>query len=352
MTGEWTSRGGNAAALGAATPFLLVAALAFAAYLAAAYVVVACWRIMPQGLDRIVSIKSALDQRSEKKETRDVYVLGSSVVLEGVDCTVIDRFLPDGRQSYNLAWTGATPREFLLMLPSLARVHPSMVVIGADVGSVVTPLPNPIPDARLSVAGWWDFIPPSEHGYFRSLFSDHEWETLLASRAEQLLAFRSLPPGAFDAYLREVTRADLRYEGYTTNYKAPWIRRKTVSAEAMERGIERLRNVLAVRRGEDLPEMMEVFGATIEYLRKSGSDVLVVLTPIHPELTSSLEGALLSRATAALEGTARDKGAVFVNHSALLIAEHFSDPGHPCETGRQAWSKALAQVIVENSRHP
>ncbi|MBN2446896.1 MAG: hypothetical protein JXO22_09230 [Phycisphaerae bacterium] len=343
------ARSENLRAVASLVDVALIVALAFGAYLLVSYLVVAKWHVIPQGLKRIVAIKSFLDDQASSGHHGDVCILGSSVVLEGIDASVIDGMLTDERQSYNLSWTGATPREFLLILPAVAEARPSLVVISADFGSVTTPLPNPIPDDRLTIAGWWHFLPDADHSFFEPLFSEHEWGVLNASRIQDLLTFRSLPPGALDAFLREVSRADLRYEGYTTNYKAPWIRRKTVSQAAMDRGIARQLAAFAGRSGGDLPEMMAIFKQMVRYLQKADCQVLIVLAPVHPEFTALLDNDLRARATEALSEAAEETGAVFVDHSGLLAADEFSDPGHPFEPGRATWSAALGQAILDAS---
>ncbi len=127
-------------------------AIAFVIYFGAIYLIVVSNRMMPPLQKRVVSMKCFLDSLENAGSSGDVFILGSSVLLEGIDCNIVDEALSSGKSSYNLAFTGAGPRQWLLMLPSVKAVQPSVVALCADMGHIWEL--NHIPSARLAIAGF------------------------------------------------------------------------------------------------------------------------------------------------------------------------------------------------------
>ena len=337
----------NLAALRGAWEIALAVIVALGVYLLAVREVVGVWRVMPPALDRLVSIKQFLGHQAETDSAGAVYLLGSSVLMEGIDCGPIDELLPDGRQAYNLSWSGAGPRQWLLMVPSLVAAKPALVVFCTDLLTATEPPPILIPDARLDIANWWEFIPPADMQRLRPLFTDHEAALLTAPAVRVLLDFRVLPPGALDAYVREVSRPELRYEGFSTNFKAPWVRRHVVPPAAMEFLLLQKQQVFESCGTAGLSTTMPAFTAIVNYLRDAGSQVLVVVSPIHPAFAESLEGGLLSEMRRELSDMAAETGAGYVDHSRLLSADQYADPVHPFGPGRRVWSIALAEAMIQ-----
>lgn len=335
----------NIKAVASLLDFGILFAVALGAYVLLARQTLDHWRIMPPSSARVVQLKSFLDQRAGSHQEGDVYLLGSSVLLEGIDCVLMDPLLPGGHRSFNLAWTGAGPRQWLLVLPSVAATTPSAVVLCVDLMSITSS--SPIPENFLAIAGRWDFIPRDDLPDLRAVLSPSEYRLLTASKLKQLLALRSLPLGALDAYAREVSRRDLRYEGYTTNFKAPWVRTEVVSSASMKRGIANLAAQLRARSADDFEEPLQVLHAVVKFLRRADCPVIIVLTPINPSLHEALGSDLIERANRELSALADRNGATFLDHSAVLPAEEYSDPVHPFDAGRRHWSAVLGQAIAD-----
>ena len=101
----------------------LLAMLALGIYFATAYELVDRLRLMPLAHSRLLNSKELLLARGASGE-RDVFLLGSSVVVDGIDCQVIDKELPPGVRSFNIAWAGSGPGRWPLIEPALAQAHP------------------------------------------------------------------------------------------------------------------------------------------------------------------------------------------------------------------------------------
>ncbi len=323
----------------------LVVGAGFLAYLLLAFITVDRLEVMPLGMKRIIEVNRFLDRQSRGTDSKDVYFVGSSVSLEGVDCGEVDKFLPSGCVSYNLAWTGASSRQWIMVVPSLKTAKPGMVVLGLDLLELLDT--QPISDERLAVAGWWKFVPPEDLDRFKDVLNDNERKLLGGRGVRDLLIFRAFPPGALDGYFRETLRPSLRYEGYETNFKAPWVRRKAVSPPAMARGVNRRLHWVKERKPEDMKATLKVLKAILSYFGDLDCKVLLVLTPVHPDLIASMDKKLLADVDRTLTELARSNDAVFLNHSTLLRSDQFNDALHPSDSGRQTWSCLLGRIVRE-----
>ena len=321
----------------------VVVAMAFVTYFAMAYLIVARWHIMPITPQRIVAIKKFLDQRANPKSQREIYCLGSSVVIEGLDCDIVDAELTDGRHCYNFGWTGAGFRQWLLILPAITTAQPEAVVLCTDFFSLVGT--NPISETRMNIAAWWDFIPEQDLDSLSTVLSESELSVLHSSRAEQLIRFRALPLGALNVALREMARSDLRYEGYTTNFKNPWVRRKSVSPAILERHLEQCRKQITERTDEQCQEVARLLRAVVDRLLEKGCQPILVLTPINPELLRRLGDEQVNEIQGWLQTLSDQTGVTYLDHSTVLSVEEYSDAVHPFENGRRHWSAHLGQEL-------
>jgi hypothetical protein len=323
-------------------------AVAFALYALGIWVVVAEANVMPVGLRRILEVQRHLAEGSGP--SGGVAVLGSSVVVEGVDCTVLARQLARGTACENLAWTGGNLRQWLMIEPALRKSPPRVLALGLDLFSLLDF--GPLPPDRLAIAGWWRFVPEADLPAYRTVLNADELSVLEAERLSQLLRFRSFPLATLNEYVREVARSDLRYQGYATNFEAPWARLRPASAEAMQKHIEQ--NIARIRNGgvARLPETEQTLAFFIARVREANPDArfALVLTPVHPRLAAALGAAELAEVRNVLRARAARLGAVFLDHSMALPAEGFSDAVHPFAEGRNAWSRELGDALAMQLR--
>jgi hypothetical protein len=328
-------------ALGRVADVPLAVAFAFLLALLLLLAFVSTWRLMPLGLERVVAVQQHL--ASGAGPTGGVAVLGSSVVLEGVDCAAVAVHLPGGARCENLAWTGAEPKQWLLLAPALRASPPRVLVLALDAFALLNPVP--IPAERLSVAAWWDFVPAGERASLRGALSQQEIAALETSRIAQLLSFRSYPLDMLNERVREVARADLRYDGYPTNFTAPWIRLDAASPAAVERHIEQVTRVME-NGGARLHESVRALSLLVERTHAASPEtrVLFVLNPVHPRL-QPVAARSFAPVRTAVATLAERLDAAFSDATQLLPAEAFADAVHPAPAGRATWSAALGQTL-------
>lgn len=315
-------------------------AVGIALYLLAAEWAVGRERIMPTAMRRILAVHDFLERQSAVSQFGDVYVLGSSVSIEGIDCGILDTKLGP-RHAYHLGWTGGTVRQATVILPALTRARPALAIYASDVGSIDAG--GEIPLERLAIGAWWDFVDPELVTTYSEIWTPFELRRITRRDPFQLVDFRAFPLARFDESFREVSRSDLRYQGYESNFKAPWVQRQPISEAAWKRYFA----LLAKNRPSPDPEGMQRSLKALQFsarqLSAVGAKTMFVLSPLHPDLAADLERDQLPQVRAAVAAAAKACGAIFVDHSrALTDPAVFGDPIHPFAPGRQRWSELLA----------
>jgi hypothetical protein len=328
----------------------IIAAIAVALllYYIAYYVVIDKFQIMPVSWGRIVEIKKFLDSKISSESHKNIFIFGSSTTIEGLDCNRLDEFLPENFASYNLAWTGGSPHQLLLILPAVNAAKPYMAVLCVDYWSLFED--SRIPSELLNIVGWWQFIPQSELEYFSSNFNKEEFDELKESRFLHLWQMRSFLPETLEAYVREFSRPDLRYDGYRTNFKAPWVRTKVVSPTAMEKDIEKFRRLATSLKTDDMQRGIDALGSIVSYVSQNGIKVTIVLSPFNPKAAESIDKNTMNCAIEAVSELAKKHSAIFINQFALLSPDQFADGAHAFEPGRIIWTEALGQAISKECK--
>ena len=323
-------------------PLLVV--LGFGLYFLAIWVAVVKTEWMPEGLRRILEVERHL--ATGAGPTGGVAAFGSSVLVEGLDCAALASTLPPATPCENLAWTGADVRQWLLVAPALRESPPRVVVLGLDLFTLLSPAAVPV--ERLAIAGFWHFVPNAELPAYREIFEPDELRVLEGSRAMQLLRFRSFPLNAWNENVRELARSDLRYEGYATNFVAPWARRQAAAAPALRVHLEQVRSMIREGGTHRLPETTRQVEQLVERIRASRPDTrfLLVLTPVHPELVATLPPGALDEVRRSVSTLAARLGAVARDDTLTLGATGFSDAVHPFGDGRTQWSLALGRAAA------
>jgi hypothetical protein len=180
------------------------------------------------------------------------------------------------------------------------------------------------------------------------VLAQEEFEALDAPRLVQLLRLRALPLNAVNERVRELARSDLRYEGYVTNFTAPWVRRNPAAENAMQMHLEQMLGV--VKRGgtHRLADSERDLAFLVQRARAGtpGMRFLLVLTPVHPRLAEALGGDVLDAIRRTVSVLAKKLDAGFSDDTLALRAEGFSDAVHPYGAGRTAWSRRLGEATA------
>jgi hypothetical protein len=312
-------------------------------YLLSVWLVVGPGQVIPAEVRRPVEIGRFLVRQAQTGTHGKIYCLGSSVGVEGLDCRIIDEALGASEISYNCCWTGAESSQWLLLMPSVAACRPRAVVLCVDLFSLCGR--KPIPPALLNMCAWEGVPAPSEIHDISGFLTESELALITSSHLDQLFRFRTLPLGAFDSWARETARRDLRCEGYTTNFTAPWVRRLTVDTATLSHHLDQLAAGLAKEAPEGRADALRVLNFVANYFEERSSRAILVLTPLHPELARRLGSEHLEEYRRLLRELCQRDRAAFIDHSSLLSAEQFSDGIHANESGRRTWSLEFGRAL-------
>jgi hypothetical protein len=246
----------------------------------------------------------------------------------------------------NLAWTGADVRQWLLVAPALRESPPRVLLLGLDLFTLLKP--DTVAVERLAIAGFWRFVPDAELGVYAPILSADELRVLRGSRAMQLLRFRAFPLNTWNERVREVARSDLRYADYTRNFTAPWVRRQAAPAAALAVHLEQVRTMIREGGTDQLPATGQLIEFLVEQIRAHApaTRVLLVLTPVHPELVATLPPGALDEVRARVAALAERIHADARDDTLALDAGGFSDAVHPFGGGRTQWSLELGRAVA------
>jgi hypothetical protein len=311
-------------------------------FLVLAVVIIDRLRVMPPGLKRYANVKNFLD--AQRARPGGVYLLGSSVTLEGLDAERVERARGAGPTVYNLAWTEGGYRQWPLIHPRLLRTQPSRVVMVRDWPALTHPV-EILPE-RLRVTAMVSLVEPSDRADVESLLLPGEREVLGENFFTRTFLLHRFPIGTVDAHFREAARRDLRYAGHTTNFRAPWVQTHAVSPSALEANIRAFVEDMAKHDLREERAAFESLGAQLRWLRARGAPVVVFRSPSHPEFARRRGIAALERSRALLRETCAHEGVTLVDQSELLTAEEFADAVHPVAAGRDRWSDALGRELA------
>ncbi len=343
----------NAKSLWSLREIPLAVAVGLALYAVVIWGLVIGARVMPPHRARVVAIHEFLTMRSPDAAQADVALLGSSVAIEGVDADRVAEAFAAARADdafnprvLNFAWTGADAKQWLLVLPRLAELRPAAAVLCLDVAAAQ--LIRGLDADYAALALWSGYWPPDTRAQFRDaeLLTPGELARVERWRPLALFDFRVLPPGALDAMLRETARPELRYEGYTTNFAAPWVRTTNVSDVGMQRDIANWTRSVQAFTDEQRAHASRLLSGALDLLPPTTAR-FIVLTPTHPELRAALGDDTVTALRTRLAALARDHDAAFLDHFDLLPAESFSDAVHPNARGRETWSRRLGADLAQ-----
>ena len=270
-------------------------------------------------------------------------VLGSSIGLEGVDCDVVSR--QDGALGpcRNYSRGGATPRQWLLLLPDVVTAAPRRVVLSADVSALGGS--TPIPTEVLVAAAAWDVRSVHRDPCLRAELTPQELAQLGGGPIATIARYRLLPLMAMDTFARETVRSDLRFAGHLQNFTAPWVRRSDVSGQPLNRHVAMVADGIASYTSDGIERSLKLLRTQAMYLHNRGIVVVGVVSPVHPAVRDAVGDSRIRELTARMLTAFRAAGAEPVDDTRLLVASEFGDAVHPNAKGRAKWSEALGQSL-------
>jgi len=332
--------------IGPAAELALAASLALVIYLfAMGWIMTHCPLRSPY-IQRIIETNLICD-RLQKLSTPHVFVLGSSIVGEGIDATVIDNALDQRVLTFNLSNSGMSSREMLLLLPWILYARPAAVVIGIDVFSFSDKAITfeklqgyktigsfPWLQSKIGEAELQEVLLPEEEEVFRF----PAWRTLLQDRALVCFYVENKVYAGF--------RGLERMAGFAQQFKDPWILTHKLPPDKNTREVRTAADEVqkVVWRPEN--RTMRALQLLVQVLQREKIQPILVLLPKHPVLFQAAPPGYLDSLRENLRVQCSGVGEV-VNWTRLLTEDEFNDSLHPNAEGRRRLSLALGKVVLE-----
>jgi hypothetical protein len=284
--------------------------------------------------------------------------IGDSVTVEGIDATVAQQAAPPGWEVLNLALNGGDRLEQAIMIPKLAQARPELVIW------IVRPMLLGAPPANLHE----DRAAAYRLGGFRPAWPD-AWlstkqgitrESLAMLEGSEIRAkvhFRTGFIGVVGVWLKGVLRPGTFRDAEPDDWLVPAELASQAPLERLQLNIKslaeehdkRVRLRTTDEQGRETItsrlEPQELF-RLVDHLARSGTRVVLVRSPIHPEIRASK--AFEPEATQ-LEEMARDwcasNGGLYLDAATLLEASEFADGQHPAASGRAKLSAFIGSGL-------
>lgn len=278
----------------------------------------------------------------------DVFVIGASWVVEGVDAAIVEEGLCRRNVTgsvYNLGINNDFPLSRLAELDRIVAARPATVVIGLSYRVLTSR--TTIDEARLET--YYPGIPADERDRLRAGFAPAfdgaeersvtptAFEHHLEARkylfsAAQLVASTTLGQGADEA---------ARTRRYTANFRDPWIRGVNQSEDAKAAEAPTLEYEPVAPEETNL--QLRAVRYTIERLEENGIRVIVVGMPQHPALSERIPAEDRRTLASFLESI----DVPYYDLERAYPSEYFTDAaGHMNAAGRTAFSERVAGMVA------
>jgi hypothetical protein len=278
----------------------------------------------------------------ELPHDRDIYIIGSSLVNEGIDGYMIEDFLQKrniNRSVYVLGQNAETPLSKVPELDNLIASKPKMVVIQLSYADLANN--NDIYEDRFALIS--QRISCDQE--CRSLFNESQVKLIFQNPFEHLLYERKfLIPSL--AHLDEIiffkSKNLTRNQSFASNFKDPWI--SEINKTESEK-IEMLKKYRSYPYSvsEDLNPQKKAFLFTINKLRKNNISVIIINMPISPNWLDTINESTRKNFSDFINTT----GVPRYDYEKEYPSDYFTDLTHMNVAGRNNFSPKIAAIIAD-----
>jgi hypothetical protein len=305
---------------------------------AAALAMPAIFRATPTDISRIGVLLAALRDPAAAPQ---VVVFGNSMIMSGVDGRQLAAELPGQPLAWNLASSGQSLAEsflFYQQLPQRLRYVVQQVQVG------VVEQERPLEAQKYNTFYMNGFRPqPATRAALDASFGAPVTGLLDASDLSQRFQARWALRQLVDTRLRLLLRRDLSLESaevdlfHPQRYAKPLPPRRT---QALVEG-----DVARLRSGT--PQISTQKLRLLESMQREAAArqarFVALLPPVHPAIREALGPALREPLDAFARAFAGREGALVVDLSDALEAQHFIDNVHPTNAGAEIATRLLAR---------
>ncbi len=293
-------------------------------------------------VQRIIDLGAKLESPITPQPT--AAIIGNSVLIEGINASMVAEAAPPGWHARNFAINGCDLTEQQILLPKLISARPDaivMVIRPIDVGAVTD-----VNLSKLHAYSLSAFTSSFRDGYAAERLpglSDESREALLSTRFQSLLHFRRSP-----LTTAEAVGFSLLQSGTVSLNADDWNEPADLTGSISGARLERHFRVVAETRSQRIAGGQTAGAEHIERaardLHEAGITPVIVVAPIHPQMPGQSEEAL-AQLRALLADLSDRYGAITGDAHDMLGAEDFADAIHPNARGRQKLSAYIGSLL-------
>jgi hypothetical protein len=293
-------------------------------------------------VQRIIDLGAALESPLPQEPT--AAIIGNSVLIEGINASMVAEAAPPGWHARNFAINGCDLTEQQILLPRLIETGPEVIVMvirPIDVGAVT--------DVNLSklhaysLSGFTSSFPEGYAAERLPGLSDESRSALLSTRFDSLLHFRRAPLTTAESLASTIAR-----RGTATRMTDDWNEPANLTGSISGARLDRHFRVVAEERAKRIAGGETAGAEHIERaardLRDAGITPVIVVAPIHPQMPGQSVEAL-ARLRSLLADLSDRYGAITGDAHDMLGAEDFADAIHPNAQGRQKLSAYIGSLL-------
>jgi hypothetical protein len=317
---------------------LLIAFLAY--YLLIYFVVDANPQYSQQEITRVNNLLNFYEQSHDQ----DIFIVGSSLVNEGIDASVVeDSFIHQNiyRSVYILGINADNPLNRVAELDYLINSRPKIVIIGLSYRDLTKN--NTIFAERtlrsLQKKQINDRSPINEE--LQSFFNDSK--LISETPSEQFFDKRKFLFPAFDHILHPNS---IQENAYVTNFKNPWVHdinktnvEKTEIVKTLSKNYSE--SVYPINNEANIQERALLY--TIRHLQQNNISVIIINMPVNPLLFDVINESSRKNLSNFLNST----GVPWYNYEQEYSSEYFTDTGHLNAAGRTDFSPKIAARLSD-----
>lgn len=272
---------------------------------------------------------------------KDVIILGSSYVTEGIDTYIVEDVLREkgsNQSVYNLGMQAETPLSRLPELENLIASRPRMVVIGLGYRDLANR--TDIYEDRFALISQRIHLDEQ----YRPLYNDTQVELLTQSPLEHLWYERKFIGGAvFHLFRNGVLKENMssREALYDTNFKDPWLLTTNLTEEIKIKKAQE--DQYRDQIDDDLNPQKMALLSTVNRLRQNNISVIIISMPMNSYYSDRITESSRHNFSVFLNET----GIPWYDYEREYPSAFFIDEGHMNSAGRTDFSSRVAAILAD-----
>ncbi|MDO8873688.1 MAG: hypothetical protein Q7V05_13310 [Methanoregula sp.] len=298
----------------------------------------------------------------EQNHTSDIFILGSSYVMEGIDANVVEELMQKKKANgsvYNLGTYADAPQNRVGEIDYIIASRPKIVVIGLsyrDFGDDITFLnrttfPNyailPYLKKKIYIEDFQPFFSDKQLKLIKQTQFEYDFNRFINKRIYIYKNVDERIQNFFSGNQSSVANKTSRFQDiYMTNFKDPWFYgyNQTEAAKS-EAALVFGKNPIIISENLNQNKMALLY--MVGKARQNNIRVIIINMPINNLMSEKINKSSRHNLSNFLNFT----GVPWYNYEREYPSEYFVDLDHLNAAGRIDFSQKVATIIADNLIH-